>query len=161
MSLIWRQEWCDQSHHFSTENFVLLFIYNSEHEPKSTRLLLRNVSPVYRTDGPCKHRSIPSLPTLSGENVSGESDEFFEKWQKFRPTNNFARQSFANQCNHNLSKWLKSLVGSLVLHFKTLLLLLGKTFRRAKVTNFSFSDENFARRIVSPDESFARQSFAR
>ena len=41
------------------------------------------------------------------------------------------------------------------------LILLGETFRRAKVTNFSFSDENFAQRIVSPDESFARQSFAR
>ena len=44
------------------------------------------------------------------------------------------------------------LVGSLVLHLKTLLLLLGKIFRRAKVTNFSFGDENFARRIVSPDK---------
>ena len=31
---------------------------------------------------------------------------------------------------------------------------------RAKVTNFLRSDENFARRIVSPDENFARQSFA-
>ena len=52
-----------------------------------------------------------------------------------------------------MSKWLKSLVGSFVLHFNTLLLLLGETFRRAKVINFSFSDENFARRIVSPDET--------
>ena len=32
---------------------------------------------------------------------------------------------------------------------------------RAKVTNFLTGDENFARRIVSPDENFARQSFAR
>ena len=30
--------------------------------------------------------------TLSGESLSGESDEFFEKWQKFRPTNSFARR---------------------------------------------------------------------
>ena len=45
---------------------------------------------------------------------------------------------------------VKSLVGSLVLNFKTLLLLLGKTFRLAKMTNFSFGDENFAR------QSFAR-----
>ena len=89
-----------------------------------------------------------------------KSDENFAR-RIISPDENFARQSFAHQCNHNLSKWLKSLVGSLVLHFKTLLLLLGETFRRAKVTNFSFSDENFARRIVSPDENFARQSFAR
>ena len=81
---------------------------------------------------------------------------FLESDGNFRLTN-----SFAQQYNHNLSKLLKSLVGSLVLHLKTLLLLLGETFRRAKVTNFSFSDENFARRIVSPDENFARQSFAR
>ena len=47
--------------------------------------------------------------------------------------------------------WLKSLVGSLVLHFKTLLHFWGETFRWAKVTNFSFSDENFAR------QSFARE----
>ena len=32
-----------------------------------------------------------------------------------------------------------------------MIILLGETFRRAKVTNFSFSDENFARRMVSPD----------
>ena len=31
---------------------------------------------------------------------------------------------------------------------------------RAKVTKFFQSDENFARRIVSPDKNFARQSFA-
>ena len=42
--------------------------------------------------------------------------------------------------------------GSLVLFFKTLLLLLGEAFRRVKVTNFSFNDKNFARRIVSPDK---------
>ena len=35
---------------------------------------------------------------------------------------NFARQSFTQQHNHTLSKWLKSLVGSLLLHCKTLLL---------------------------------------
>ena len=47
-----------------------------------------------------------------------------------------------------------------VLQLETLLLLLGEIFRRHKVTNFSFSDENFARPLVSPDENFARQSFA-
>ena len=26
------------------------------------------------------------IRTLSGETFSGESDEFFEKWRKFRPT---------------------------------------------------------------------------
>ena len=31
---------------------------------------------------------------------------------------------------------------------------------RAKVTNFLKSDENFARLIISPDENFARKSFA-
>ena len=31
---------------------------------------------------------------------------------------------------------------------------------RAKVTNFLKGDENVARRIISPDENFARQSFA-
>ena len=72
--------------------------------------------------------------TLSAETLSGESDEFFEKWRKFRPRNNlpaenFSRQSFFQQYNHTLSKWLKSLVASLALHFKTLMLLLGETFR--------------------------------
>ena len=43
-----------------------------------------------------------------------------------------------------------SLLGSFLLQLKTLLLLLGETFRRAKVMNFSFSRESFARRIVSP-----------
>ena len=98
--------------------------------------------------------------TLSGETSSGECDKFF-KVMKISADKNFARQSFAQQDNQNLSKGLVSLVGSLVLHLKTLLLFLGETFRRAKVTNFSFGDENFARRIVSPDENFARQSFAR
>ena len=54
-----------------------------------------------------------------------------------------------------------SVLGSLLLQLKTLLLLLGEIFRRAKVTNFSFSHENFAQRIVPTDESFARKSFAR
>ena len=114
------------------------------------------------------HLLIQDLPAVhildniwSGKPLSGEGDEFFEKRRKFRPTNSFARQSFAHQDNKKLSKWLVSLVGSLVLHLKTLLLLMGETFRRAKVTNFLFGDENFARRIVSPDENFARQSFAR
>ena len=89
-----------------------------------------------------------------------KSDENFAR-QIISPDENFARQSFAQQDNQSLSKWLVSLVDSLVLHLKTVLLLLGETFRRAKVTNFSFGDENFARRIVSPDENFARQSFAR
>ena len=71
------------------------------------------------------------------------------------PDKNFARQRFAQQYNHNLSKRLKSLVGSLELNFKTLLLLLAKTFRQAKVKNCSFSEEKFAREVVSPDESFA------
>ena len=31
---------------------------------------------------------------------------------------------------------------------------------RAKVTKFLKSDENFARGIITPDENFARQSFA-
>ena len=69
-----------------------------------------------------------------------------------RGDENFVRQSLNWQDNHNLSKRLVTLWGSLVLQLKTLLLLLGKTFRRAKVTNFSFSDENFARQIVSPDK---------
>ena len=41
-------------------------------------------------------------------------------------------------------------MGSLVLHLKTLLLLVGETFRRAKVTNFLFGDENFARLKFRP-----------
>ena len=41
------------------------------------------------------------------------------------------------------------------------MILLIEIFRQAKVTNFSSGDENFARRIVSPDENFTRQSFAR
>ena len=45
-----------------------------------------------------------------------------------------------------------SLLGSFVLQLKTLLILLVKTILWAKVTNFSFSDENFAWRIVSPDK---------
>ena len=49
-----------------------------------------------------------------------------------------------------MSKWLVYLVGSLVLHLKTLLLLMGETIRRAKVTNFSFFDENFAQRRFRP-----------
>ena len=32
--------------------------------------------------------------TLSSKTLSGESDEFFEKWRKFRPTNSFARRKF-------------------------------------------------------------------
>ena len=39
-----------------------------------------------------------------------------------------------------------------LLQLKTLVLLLGEIFRRAKVTNFWFGDENFTRRIVSPDK---------
>ena len=39
--------------------------------------------------------------------------------------------------------------------------MLGEIFRRAKVTNFLLGDENFARQIVSPNENFARHSFAR
>ena len=39
-----------------------------------------------------------------------------------------------------------------MLHFKTLLILLGETFRLGKSDEFFFSDENFARRIVSPDK---------
>ena len=33
----------------------------------------------------CNH-SYFFFATLSGETSSGKSDEFFEKWQKFRPT---------------------------------------------------------------------------
>ena len=39
----------------------------------------------------------------------------------------------------------------LMLQLVILLLLLGETFRRVKVTNSSFSDDNFARRLVSPN----------
>ena len=39
-----------------------------------------------------------------------------------------------------------SLLGSFALQLKTLLLLLGETFRCAKVMNFSRSNENFAQR---------------
>ena len=97
-----------------------------------------------------------SLHTLSSETLSEESDEFF--W-KFRTTNSFVRQSFAQKYDHNLSKWLFSLLDTLVLQLKALLLLLGKIFRQAKMTKFLFSDENFARRIVLPDENFAQQRF--
>ena len=37
---------------------------------------------------------LDNLHTLSGETLSGESDEFFEKWWKFRPTSNSARRKF-------------------------------------------------------------------
>ena len=36
------------------------------------------------------------------------------------PYENFARQNFAQRDNHNLSKWLFTLIGSLVFQFKTL-----------------------------------------
>ena len=70
----------------------------------------------------------------------------------FKSDENFALQSFAQQDNHNFSKWLFTLLGSLVLQLKTLLLVLGKIFRRAQVKNFLFGDENYARWIVSPDD---------
>ena len=63
----------------------------------------------------------------------------------------FARQNFTQQDNYYLSKCLVTLLGSLALQLKTLLLLLGEIFRRAKVTNFSFGDENFVRRIILPN----------
>ena len=47
-----------------------------------------------------------------------------------------------------------SLLGSFVLQLKTLLLLLGETLCWAKVTNFSFSDEN------SRDEQFRPTKFS-
>ena len=78
-----------------------------------------------------------------------KGDENFAR-RIISPDENFTRQSFAHQYNHKMSKWLKSLVGSFVLHFKTLLFLLGETFCRAKVTNFSLSDENSARRKIRP-----------
>ena len=65
--------------------------------------------------------------TLFGETLLGESDEFFEKWRKFRPTNNFAQKD-----NHILFKLLVSLLGSLEHQLKALLLLLGEIFRRRK-----------------------------
>ena len=65
--------------------------------------------------------------------------------------NSFPRQSFAQQDNHYVSL-LVSFKGSLVLHVKTLILLLSEIFRRTKVKNFSFGDENFSRQIVSPDK---------
>ena len=89
------------------------------------------------------------LSTLSGENFSGESDKCFEKRRKFRPTN-IRTTKFRQQDKHNLSTWLFTLLGSLTLQLKTLLLLLGKICRRAKVTNSFLGDENFAR------QSFAR-----
>ena len=68
--------------------------------------------------------------TLLGETLSGKSDEFFEKWRKFRQTNNFARQSFALQDNHYFSNWLVTLLGPLgftcIIQLKTFLLLLSK-----------------------------------
>ena len=65
------------------------------------------------------------------------------------PDENFGRQSFARTDNPNLSKSLFSLLRSFVPQLRTLLLLLGETFCRAKVTNVSFSDENLDRRILS------------
>ena len=46
---------------------------------------------------------------------------------------------------------LVSFKGSLVLHVKTLILLLSEIFRQAKVTNFLFGDENFPTK-VSPNK---------
>ena len=75
----------------------------------------------------------------------------------FKTDEYFARQSLVQTDNQNLFKLLVSLLGSLVLQLKTLLLLLGEVFRRVKVTNFSYCDENFARRILLPKKSFALQ----
>ena len=97
---------------------------------------------------------------LIGRNFVGRKWRIFLKVTKISSDENFTGRSFAQLYNHNLSKWHKSLVGSVALHFKTLLFLLGETFRRAKVAIFSFSGEKFARRIVLPDKNFARQSFA-
>ena len=46
-------------------------------------------------------------------------------------------------------------LASLVLELKTLLVLMGEMFRRAKVTTFSFDDEIFSRQIILPAQDFA------
>ena len=101
-----------------------------------------------------------------GRNIVEQKWQIFESnenltWRIVSPVENLARKSFTQQDNQNLSEWLVSLVGSLVIHLKTLLLLLSEIFRKAKVTNFSFGDENFVGRIVFHNENFARQSMAR
>ena len=98
---------------------------------------------------------------LSGKTLSGESDKnFLKSDENFRPKISPDKVSPDKIIKICLNDFF-SLLGSFVLQLKTLLLLLGETLRQAKVTNFSISDENFARRIVSPDENFARQSLAR
>ena len=82
----------------------------------------------------------------------GESNNFFKNFTRLIPSSvrKFSRKSFARKYNLNVSKWLVSLQGSLVLQWKILFIYLFEIFRQVKVTDFSFGDENFAR------QSFAR-----
>ena len=107
------------------------------------------------------HYLVPTYYDIIGRKFVGRKWRILSKVTKISPDENFSRQSFAKQDKRNLSKWLVTLLGSLSLQLKTLLLLLGEILSRAKVTNFSLGDENFARRIVSPDENFAWQIFTR
>ena len=75
-----------------------------------------------------------------------KSDENFAR-RIISVDENFALQDFAKEDNQNFSKGIGTLL--LVLKIKTLLLLLGEIFRRAKVTNSSFGDENFARQSLA------------
>ena len=56
--------------------------------------ILRHPSPLE-----CWHNmwTFPKLNCASTQKNSGESNKFFVRWQKFRSTNNFVRQSFARQ----------------------------------------------------------------
>ena len=75
--------------------------------------------------------------------------------QIISPDKNFAWQSFAQQDNHNLFKWLVTLFRFTLLQLKTLVLLLGELFIGQKWHIFYLVAK------ISPNESFARQSFAR
>ena len=80
-------------------------------------------------------------PTLSGEPLSSERDEFF-KMTKILPGKVSPKKIITSCLNEQFP------LITLVLYLKTLFLLLDEIFRPVKVTNFSFGDKNAARRIV-------------
>ena len=94
---------------------------NSRNISANVSLLVERKGCVY-SETPTNQKLVRYRPLYYpiGLSFVGWKWRIFEKWRKFHPKNNFARQIFAQQYNHTLSKWLKSLVGSLVLHFKTL-----------------------------------------
>ena len=79
------------------------------------------------------------------------------RWLKHSPSQSGQVYSLHNMDIHYLST-LSSIVAA------PAFIYIAVTYRaklcRVKVTNFLKGDENFAQRIISPDENFARQSFA-